>query len=168
MYCKIVKVGIQIGCSIGVCMSLSGCFEKPKPNIPEFQPKALSENARGITMASSKAYHCKIVGEMEGHDEVRGKVSNVTRERIRQGAINDLKNELTYAIKDGQKVMIHISREQMKCRAYPVDKKGKVIPKSHLKEMDCTDWEDVPEDRGQIISYKVYADLYDCGDKQIH
>ena len=40
MYCKIVKVGIQIGCSIGVCMSLSGCFEKPKPNIPEFQPKA--------------------------------------------------------------------------------------------------------------------------------
>lgn len=167
-YRKAVKAGMQLACGVGICMVLASCAKKPEPVLPEFQPKALNENARGITIASSKAYNCKIVGEMEGYDEVKGRASGVTKTKIRRGAMNDLKNETTYAIKDGQKVMISITKEEMRCEQYPLDKKGKPIPKTRPKNVDCTSWEEIPEDNARIMSYRVYADLYDCGNKQIH
>lgn len=167
-YSKAMKVGIQLVCGVGICMILAGCGKEPEPVLPEFQPKALNDNARGITIASSKAYNCKIVGEMEGHDEVKGKVIGVTKAKIRRGAMNDLKNEAAYAIKDGQKVMISITKEEMRCEQYPLDKKGRPIPKARPKNVNCINWEEISDEKAKIVSYKVYADLYDCGNKQIH
>ena len=162
---KVIKIGMQVACSVGICVSLTGCFgSKPEPALPDFKPKALDDKARGITIASSKPYNCKVVGETEGHDEVEGKVANVTKAKIRLGAINDLKNESVHAIKEGQKVMIAIAKEEMMCKRYPVDKKGRVQWNVPAKEVECTNVDPIPQNM-KIASFKVYGDLYDCGAK---
>lgn len=167
-YSMVMKLGVKFLCGIGICIGLAGCFSKTAPALPEFQPKALNDNAHGITMASSKAYNCKIVGEVEGHDEVKGNVTGVTKSKIRRGAINDLKNETVHAIKDGRKMMVSISKEEMRCKQYPVDKKGRVIKDGKPKNVNCTSWDEIQDDRTKIISYRVYGDIYDCGSKDIH
>lgn len=164
-YKSALRYGMQLACGLGLCVSLTGCFgEGPQAPLPEFKPKALDEKARGITIASSKPYNCKIVGETEGYDEVEGRMSGVTRTKIRTGAINDLKNESVHAIKEGQKVMIAISKAEMRCKEYPLDKKGKVNWKEQPKEINCSSYSNLP-DNMEIISYRVYGDLYDCGQK---
>lgn len=63
---------------------LSGCVA------PQFEPKPLSPNSKGIAMVNSTPYSCKVLGEAEGSDEANGRI-NPAIERLRQGAINDLK-----------------------------------------------------------------------------
>lgn len=158
---KVLKTALQVVCSAGIIMSLTGCFEK-EPDRPLFKAKALEDKARGITIASSKPYNCKIVGETEGYDGVEG-FAQITREKARMGAINDLKNQSVYAIKEGKKVMIAISKESMECNAYPM-KKEKIKWDKQPTLVDCTAYKTLPKN-WQIISYKVYGDLYDCGEK---
>ncbi|RDU67636.1 hypothetical protein CQA53_01125 [Helicobacter didelphidarum] len=152
----------------GIAILLSGCFgnkpEAPKPK-PPFTPSTLDDKARGITITSSKPYNCKIVGESEGYEEV-GNTSGATKQKMRQGAINQLKNESVYAIKEGQKVMIAIAKEEMKCRIkteVPSETNKKKM-ETKISEVDCTTWDPIPAN-ADIISYRIYGDLYDCGQK---
>ncbi|MWV61815.1 hypothetical protein DCO58_07540 [Helicobacter saguini] len=166
-----IKYAIS-ACSSGLlAITLSGCFgsEPPKPQPkpkPEFKPSSLDEKARGITIASSKPYNCKIVGESEGYEEA-GNTRGATKQKMRQGAINQLKNESVHAIAEGQKVMIAIGKEEMKCRVKEqvvVGEGKKKQVQVKYNEVDCTTWDPIPEN-AVILSYRIYGDLYDCGAK---
>ncbi len=60
----------------------------------------------------------------------------ITRTKMRRGAINDMKNEVTYAIEDGKKIMITISKEEIRCKQKPRDSKGRVLKKENARNID--------------------------------
>lgn len=76
-----------------------GCGKEPTitPEVTKspYIPKQLKEQARGITVAKDAPYSCKILGEVEGKDIV-GDRRDATKELLREGAMNDLRNEATY------------------------------------------------------------------------
>lgn len=76
----------------------------------------------------------------------------------RQGAINVLKNEAAYVVKEGQKIMITITKEESRCKYIEIDKKKNKI----VREARCPQNDDLL-DNVKIISYKVYGDIFDCG-----
>ena len=55
------------------------------PQLPAYEPKRLNEEARGIAVAYSIPYTCKLLGEVEGKDSSDGKVPP-SFEDIREGA----------------------------------------------------------------------------------
>ena len=57
-----------------------------------------------------------ILGEVEGKDNV-GNTRGVTRELLREGALNDLKNEAGNVVTGGKRIMLSITKEQVTCVA---------------------------------------------------
>lgn len=168
---KYVKYALNSCSAAGLMFMLSGCFGStppppPPPPKPEFKPSELDEKAKGITIASSKPYNCKIVGESEGYEEA-GDTRGATKQKMRQGAINQLKNESAHAIKEGQKVMIAIIKEEVKCKVKQTIEVGEGRKKQvqvKYNEVDCTNWDVIPEN-ATLLNYRIYGDLYDCGAK---
>lgn len=156
MNCNVSKVLKYASFSslAGIMIVISGCAKGPA-----YTPSTLDSQARGITIATSKPYNCKIEGELEATESARGK-SSVTKESIREGAINNLKNEAVHAVKEGSKMMIKIDRETMKCKKKPsfFGLVGKNKP-----EFACQ--EPINPKKIDIVEYKIYADIYSRGEK---
>ena len=125
------------------------------PQHPPYEPKTLNENARGISVAYSMPYNCKVLGEVEGKDDANGK-AGPTFEQIREGATNDLRNQAADLVRSGKRLMLSVTKEAMICQMRA--KKGK------YQEEDCTIWNKLP-DNGQILSYRISANVFECGDK---
>ena len=153
------KNAIFFSSCVCITITLTGCFSQPEPPKPQYKPTALENNARGITIASSKPYNCKIVGEIERQEDI-GDTVGATKNTARQGAINVLKNEAAYVVKEGQKIMITITKEESRCKYTELDKKKNKT----VREALCPQNDDLPNNV-KIISYKVYGDIFDCGDK---
>lgn len=61
--------------------------------------------------------------------------------------------------KKGKKIMITITKEESRCKYIEIDKKKNKI----VREARCPQNDDLL-DNVKIISYKVYGDIFDCGD----
>lgn len=125
------------------------------PQLPPYEPKTLNENARGIAVAYSVPYNCKVLGEVEGKDEASGK-AGPSFEQIREGATNDLRNQAADVVRSGQRLMLSVTNEAMICQIR--------IKKDKYQEEDCTLWNRLP-DNAQIISYRISANVFECGEK---
>ena len=114
MVSKVLKVG-------GVCIFgmvfLTGCglFDTVEPPKPQYQLKSIEAQARGVTVAKNIPYNCRILGEVEGKDNV-GDRSGATRKLLRESAINDLRNEAYYVAEQGKRTMVNITKEV--CRIF--------------------------------------------------
>lgn len=122
---------------------------------PPFEPKQLEARARGISVAKDSPYNCKVLGEAEGKDNAFDK-SGTTKELLRESALNDLRNEASYIAGEGKRVMIFITREEVLCEGTVNGTRRSVncafsLPKS-VKDVVLT-------------SYKIQAQVFDCGDK---
>lgn len=70
---KVSTLGILIASVIAGCgiSSKNTQLDLPPPTSPQFKPKQVEERARGITIAKSVLYNCKILGETEGKDNAQ-------------------------------------------------------------------------------------------------
>lgn len=125
------------------------------PQLPPYEPKTLNESARGIAVAYSIPYNCKVLGEVEGKDEAGGK-AGPTFEQIREGATNDLRNQAADLVRGGQRLMLSVSKEAMICQVR--------TKKDKYQEEDCTLWNKLPPN-SQILSYRIHANVFECGEK---
>ncbi|RDU65702.1 hypothetical protein CQA53_05955 [Helicobacter didelphidarum] len=125
------------------------------PQLPVYEPKTLNEAARGIAVAYSVPYNCKVLGEVEGKDEAGGK-AGPTFEKIREGATNDLRNQAADLVRGGQRLMLSVTKEAMICQMR--------TKKDQYQEEDCTLWDKLPTN-GQILSYRIHANVFECGEK---
>jgi len=119
---------------------LSGCVA------PQFEPKPLLVNSKGIATVRSTPYNCKVLGEAEGNDEANGRM-NPTIDRLRQGAINDLKNEAVEIVGLHKRVVLYIIKEEALC--YWLFEGIKACPVGS----------------SSALGYRVRAQIFDCGDK---
>lgn len=124
-----------------ICVLLTGCVA------PQFEPKPLSPNSKGIAMVNSTPYSCKVLGEAEGSDETNGRI-NPAIERLRQGAINDLKNEAVEIVGLHKRVVLYIIKEEALC--YWLFEGIKACPAGS----------------SSALGYRVRAQIFDCGDKK--
>lgn len=125
------------------------------PQLPPYEPKALNESARGIAVAYSVPYNCRVLGEVEGKDETNGK-AGPTFEQIREGATNDLKNQAADLVRGGQRLMLSVSKEALICQTRS--------KKDSFQEEDCTLWNKLPPN-SKILSYRIHANVFECGEK---
>ncbi|RDU70508.1 hypothetical protein CQA66_08070 [Helicobacter aurati] len=125
------------------------------PQLPPYEPKTLNESARGIAVAYTMPYNCKVLGEVEGKDEAGGK-AGPTFEQIREGATNDLRNQAADLVRGGQRLMLSVSKEAMICQVR--------TKKDKYQEEDCTLWNKLPPN-AQILSYRIHANVFECGEK---
>lgn len=112
---------------------------------------ALDSGARGITVAKNTPYNCKILGESEGKDDAEGK-SPPSPQKLREGAVNDLRNEAVHVVGEGKRAMLAITRERVICAT----RKGGTY--------NCTHQEKIPAGN-YPISHKITAQVFDCGEK---
>ncbi|MWV63074.1 hypothetical protein DCO58_00790 [Helicobacter saguini] len=125
------------------------------PQLPAYEPKTLNENARGIAVAYSVPYNCKVLGEVEGKDDTEGR-AGPTFEKIRDGAQNDLKNQAGDLVRGGQRLMLSVTKEAMICQVR--------TKKDQYQEYDCTLWNKLPTN-SKILSYRIHANVFECGEK---
>ena len=84
------------------------------PQLPAYEPKKLNEEARGIAVAYSIPYTCKLLGEVEGKDNSDGKVPP-SFEDIREGATNDLRNHAAELVNEDSRILLKLTKEAMTC-----------------------------------------------------
>ncbi len=123
------------------------------PQLPAYEPKRLNEEARGIAVAYSIPYTCKLLGEVEGKDNSDGKVPP-SFEDIREGATNDLRNHAAELVNEDSRILLKLTKEAMTCEMRVNDGK--------YEEKDCTAWEKIPQN-GKILSYRIHANVFECG-----
>ena len=145
---------IYLGLALGVSLFIFGCGE-PVPELPAYKPKALESQGKGITIAKSTPYNCKILGEVEGKDSTEG-TQGAIRETLREGASNDLRNTAGETVAAGKRIMLKITKEEIKCRAKFKD---------GVRIVDCTNG--APQDAisSKLLSHRMHADVFDCGVK---
>lgn len=125
------------------------------PQLPAYEPKRLNEEARGIAVAHSIPYTCKLLGEVEGKDSSDGKVPP-SFEDIREGATNDLRNRASELVNEDSRILVKLTKEAMICEMRVKD--------GQYEEKDCTAWQKIPQN-GKILSYRVHANVFECGTK---
>ena len=134
----------MVGCSF-----FGGGDDESKPL---YQPKQLDAQAKGITVAKSTPYNCKILGEVEGKDYATGK-RGATKESIREGAVNDVRNQAAQVAGKGTRAMVAITKEVSECEV-----SVGFMPKT----VSCSN---IPSNatNPKPISYRISAQVYDCG-----
>ena len=132
------KISVLVAC---LATSFNGCVDMEPP----CKVTQLNESARGITVAKSTPYNCTVLGEIEGRSENHGYGANL--QVMRDSAVNDAKNNASYVVGTGKRAMINITSEKAVCLY-------------DEQQRDCTD-----RQVGRIQSYRVNAQIFDCGAK---
>lgn len=123
------------------------------PRLPQYNPKPLIEEAKGIAVVNGVPLNCKLLGEAEGIDDSDGKAAP-SFELIREGALNDLRNRTMDLVDSRDRVILTPVKEAMTCEMYTEG--------SQFEEKDCTTWTQIPNN-GKILFYRIHANVYDCG-----
>lgn len=120
--------------------------------MPTFSIIEVEDKNRAITVAKTAPYNCVALGEIEGKDSAAG-TRGATTEVLRTSALNDLKNEAGFVVDaTKRKVMLQVLREVSLCL---VDE-GLV---------DCNKQQRVEGRLPQAFSYRIQAQVFDCGSK---
>jgi len=81
----------KLGILVVVGLIFIACNSEPP--LPQYKPKPLEAQGKGITVAKNTPYNCKVLGEVEDKDNT-GNTHGATKETLREGTINDLKMRL--------------------------------------------------------------------------
>ena len=128
---------------------LSGCVI----NTEMYQGKELNPEAKGIAMVRATPYGCQVLGEAEGKDSItsRRDFYGVSKEKLRDSALNDLRNQAREIVASSKKrITLRIIDEQATCNGgeCPLEKG------------------DIERDSFIITGYKVTAQIFECGEKE--
>lgn len=123
------------------------------PQLPQYTPKPLIEEAKGIAVVNGVPFNCKLLGETEGIDSSDGK-SAPSFELIREGALNDLRNGTMDLVDARDRIVVTPIKEAMTCELR--------TETDQFEEKDCTQWTQIPNN-GKILFYRIHATVYDCG-----
>lgn len=123
------------------------------PRLPQYNPKPLIEEAKGIAVVNGVPLNCKLLGEAEGIDDSDGKAAP-SFELIREGALNDLRNRTMDLVDSRDRVILTPVKEAMTCEMHTQD--------GQFEEKDCTTWTQIPNN-GKILFYRIHANVYNCG-----
>lgn len=131
---------------LGLSALLVGCATQ------NFIPKSLNENAKGISTVRTTPYGCKVLGEIEGKDDMPmtqpgTMIIGNNLSTMREGAMNDLRNNAVDVVGNSKKrTVLKIVSEIAFCS------RGVSCPNQ--------------ESEDQVIhSYLVKAEIFECGDK---
>lgn len=138
------KQFLRAGMLLGLSLILTGCSTEL------FVPKALNDNARGISAVSITPIGCRALGEVEGKDEKKPLagvfVVGSSLLTLREGAMNDLRNNAADVVGSFKKrTVLKVISETAFCS------KGH-CPNQQFESKD-------------MHSYLVKAEIYDCGNK---
>lgn len=136
---------LYLGILLGLSTVLTGCATKT------FVPKALNENAKGISTVRSTPYGCKVLGEIEGKDEKKSIAGEIiiggTLFSMREGAMNDLRNNAVEVVGNSKKrTVLKVISEVAFCA------QGYKCPNQEIEIQN-------------IDSYLVKGEIFECGDK---
>ena len=145
---------IDVARELTITKTSSDSFYK-LPRLPQYTPKPLMEEAKGIAVVNGVPLYCKLLGEAEGIDSSDGKGAP-SFEQIREGALNDLRNGTMDLVDSRSKIVLTPVKEAMTCEMRVNDGK--------YEEKDCTAWEKIPQN-GKILSYRIHANVFECGTK---
>ncbi|RDU61215.1 hypothetical protein [Helicobacter sp. MIT 14-3879] len=123
------------------------------PQLPQYTPKPLIEEAKGIAVVNGVPLNCKLLGEAEGIDSSDGKAAP-SFELIREGALNDLRNGTMDLVDARDRVILTPVKEAMTCELRTEN--------DQFEEKDCTQWTQIPSN-GKILFYRIHANVFDCG-----
>ncbi|QPB41807.1 hypothetical protein [Rodentibacter haemolyticus] len=134
----------------GVATMLTGCVVT-KP----FEPKPLDEKARGISIVRSTPYGCKVLGEVEGFDKTNSDknrpfdviYTDPTLEEARRGALNDARNNAVEVAGKAKRVTLRIVEAKATC----FTPNGVCAPNII--------------DTSRVLSFRVSAQVFECGKK---
>ena len=73
-----LSIALKMGMAFGFGLLIVGCGD-PVPELPHYKPKSIEPQGKGITIAKSTPYNCKILGEVEGKDNTNGTRRSNTR-----------------------------------------------------------------------------------------
>ncbi|HGO5823110.1 TPA: hypothetical protein ACK3JW_000771 [Mannheimia haemolytica] len=128
-------------------MVLAGCATQ------QYFPKTLDDKAKGISTVRTTPYGCKVLGEIEGKDNIPPTPPMVlgntlsSLSSLREGAMNDLRNNAIDVVGNSKKrTVLKIVSEVAFCSA-GVDCPNQAMESQH------------------IHSYLVKAEIFECGDK---
>lgn len=119
---------------------LSGCVD--------FEPyvgKQLNPEARGIATVRATPYGCHVLGEAEGKDSVDQFTQGYSKEKLRDSALNDLRNQAAEIVgRSNKRITLRIIEEGITCAG------------------ECSkDYPDLT-----MTGYKVVGQIFECGDKE--
>lgn len=143
---------IDIARELTVTKSSSDAYYK-LPRLPQYTPKPLIDDAKGIAVVNGVPLNCKLLGEAEGIDSSDGKAAP-SFELIREGALNDLRNGVMDLVDSRDRVVLTPVKEAMTCE---IRNEG-----DQFDEKDCTTWTQIPNN-GKILYYRIHANVFDCG-----
>lgn len=143
---------IDVARELTITKSSSNAYYK-LPRLPQYTPKPLIEDAKGIAIVNGVPLNCKLLGEAEGMDSSDGK-SAPSFELIREGALNDLRNGTMDLVDSRDRIVITPVKEAMTCE---IHNEG-----DQFDEKDCTTWTQIPNN-GKILYYRIQANVFDCG-----
>lgn len=135
------KTLMQLSVVIGIATMLTGCAVEP------FQPKALNEKAKGIATVRSTPYGCKVLGEAEGSDSYGDGMIATTLGKIRDSALNDLRNNAAEVVGNNTKrITLRIVDEKCARGGYSCDSLDNELQRA--------------------TDYRVTAQIFECGNKE--
>lgn len=136
------KMMMNFSVFLGIAIMLTGCVI-----VPPFIPKALNENAKGITSVRATPYGCKVLGELDGMDEYNQTTQAPTLEKLRLSAMNDLRNNAVEVVNKSKRITLRIVEEKTSCFSQdgscPANLKGNSI----------------------VRGIRITAQIFECGDK---
>ena len=117
---------------------LSGCVFVP------YVGKQLNPEARGIATVRTTPYGCHVLGEAEGKDSVDEFTRGYNKEKLRDSALNDLRNQAAEIVgRTNKRITLRILEEGITC--------GSECSKDHPHLT--------------MTGYKVVGQIFECGDK---
>lgn len=143
---------IDVARELTITKSSSDAYYK-LPRLPQYTPKPLVDDARGIAVVNGVPLNCKLLGETEGIDSSDGKAAP-SFELIREGALNDLRNGTMDLVDSRDRIVLTPVKEAMTCE---LRNEG-----DQFDEKDCTTWTQIPSN-GKILYYRIHANVFDCG-----
>lgn len=143
---------IDVARELVITKSASDSYYK-LPRLPQYTPKPLIEDAKGIAVVNGVPLNCKLLGEAEGIDSSDGKAAP-SFELIREGALNDLRNGTMDLVDSRDRIVLTPVKEAMTCE---IRNEG-----DQFDEKDCTTWTQIPNN-GKILFYRIHANVFDCG-----
>ncbi|TLD99463.1 DUF4156 domain-containing protein [Helicobacter trogontum] len=143
---------IDVARELTITKSSSDAYYK-LPRLPQYTPKPLIDDAKGIAVVNGVPLNCKLLGEAEGIDSSDGKAAP-SFELIREGALNDLRNGTMDLVDSRDRIVLTPVKEAMTCE---IRNEG-----DQFDEKDCTTWTQIPSN-GKILYYRIHANVFDCG-----
>ncbi|WP_109078516.1 DUF4156 domain-containing protein [Aggregatibacter kilianii] len=119
---------------------LSGCVD-----FDPYVGKQLNPEARGIATVRATPYGCHVLGEAEGKDSVDQFTRGYSKEKLRDSALNDLRNQAAEIVgRSNKRITLRIIEEGITCGG------------------ECS--KDYPH--LTMTGYKVVGQIFECGEKE--